>query len=1164
MTDLPASLAYARQWALQNRPAWEGAPQHARAPRRPLPQSMRPAWEGATRPYDMPFTAMHDSRTLPMDPLPRLAQRQQQNDLAQFAMQREAGRNEVNTPPGTYFGQDTLEMTGLPSIARGVGHLRDGEPGEALPEMALGGLGVFGMVGGGGGAHAPPPRIPRIPRTNPVMDMADLGRLASQGFDEADAGFFGRMASDEMPTPEQALGRPLTPDHIWNDPRFTHRLSITSDLEGIKTPEERFHIAGERIEARRAQGGGNDLDNWRGDRAEQLPTLLRREQEIGPGHDVESLITMARNMRNGEFPRALETDLGEYGVGGSQQNTPLLGTPEIGADPMARPTRPGFGQRPPTRTAPNEDRYLFGRLPRQPEAASTRPQATPTRTPDWLVRNPSEEDLARIASRGDEMKYVMDTDGNVYAFSAADGHHNQAMRALRDSGVQVRPLGPGAEVTDPDAAGFIWRNQDGTFTHEDANMVASGPYGAFQQRMRPAPPRISEAPDAGQTVRAYRGASVPYEGNNGAQFWSDDPGIASSNAMGDGANVTRADLALGRTLDVDGRGNIWDNLDPEGIPDEAIRREFAQRIHTMDPSRPNGGYGWFDVRTTDRLGQIARRYGYDSVTLRNVIEGGAPVENGVARPTTTYAIFGDRARFPTSAPSAGSGSTGQFVDIPLNDSRVAGGGGQRAITLPRNPETFNAENAWREGEFLPESGVGGYLQYDPQRWRVSETHLDPDLRSQRLGVQMYEELLARARRAGQPHIESDGYVSPDAQHVYEALERRGYHVIRREGRNGPTYQVETRRTQSPDGGPAQAGRAPLGRGRSKTVYDDPADPARVIVEMPPDPVTEAFLQFSRDAHARGLPFARHLPNPDAVESAGNVVRYRTERLAPNDTRARVGRENGEFFITGVDDAEQSGSIIAAMNALDDHLRRTLPPNTPRHFYDLGPQNFMRRRDGTLVINDPVESTGFTPRTGPNAGASGAGNAAQSARGLDIPLKDGSTVNFRATESTPQLREVHWDILGASYGDDVNALAAQERALRRQVEAPGVQGTPEGDALWRQISDLATRRLNAQVAQGQRQQQRGFVEAFRAVERALGAELDANAGRGVTYYFYPDKAGLEPIYSAWARRFRHHDYRIRADEVGGYYIEPRRPASNAPNAGPPRTPPRPRPPPRRTQ
>lgn len=83
------------------------------------------------------------------------------------------------------------------------------------------------------------------------------------------------------------------------------------------------------------------------------------------------------------------------------------------------------------------------------------------------------------------MKYVMDTDGNIYAFSAADAHHNNAMRALRDNGVNVRSLGAGAEITDPDAAGFIWRNKDGSFAHENANMVESGPYSAFAQRVRP-------------------------------------------------------------------------------------------------------------------------------------------------------------------------------------------------------------------------------------------------------------------------------------------------------------------------------------------------------------------------------------------------------------------------------------------------------------------------------------------------------------------------------------------------------------------------------------------------------------------------------------------------------------------------------------------------------
>lgn len=117
--------------------------------------------------------------------------------------------------------------------------------------------------------------------------------------------------------------------------------------------------------------------------------------------------------------------------------------------------------------------------------ASTASDAGQSATlPDWLVRNPSDDDLARLAELGDEMKYVMDTDGNVYAFSAADGHHNQAMRALRDKGVKVRSLGPGAEVTDPDAAGFIWP-ENGGFVHENSEMIETGPFSAFQQRMRP-------------------------------------------------------------------------------------------------------------------------------------------------------------------------------------------------------------------------------------------------------------------------------------------------------------------------------------------------------------------------------------------------------------------------------------------------------------------------------------------------------------------------------------------------------------------------------------------------------------------------------------------------------------------------------------------------------
>lgn len=133
--------------------------------------------------------------------------------------------------------------------------------------------------------------------------------------------------------------------------------------------------------------------------------------------------------------------------------------------------------------------YNYGRTSQQPAVGSAQ------QLPDWIVRNPTDQQLAQM--QGDELKYVMDTDGNTYAFSAADGHHNQAMRALRDSGVQVRSLGEGAEITDPDAAGFIWRNKDGSFAHENANMVETGPFSAFQQRVAPA--RSSAAPGRSST-----------------------------------------------------------------------------------------------------------------------------------------------------------------------------------------------------------------------------------------------------------------------------------------------------------------------------------------------------------------------------------------------------------------------------------------------------------------------------------------------------------------------------------------------------------------------------------------------------------------------------------------------------------------------------------------
>lgn len=166
---------------------------------------------------------------------------------------------------------------------------------------------------------------------------------------------------------------------------------------------------------------------------------------------------------------------------------------------------------------------------------------------------------------------------------------------------------------------------------------------------------------------------------------------------------------------------------------------------------------------------------------------------------------------------------------------------------------------------------------------------------------------------------------------------------------------------------------------------------------------------------------------------------------------------------------------------------------------------------------------------------------------DLDLGDGNVVNFRAVESDPMHREIHWDISDVrGYGDDVEALAQQERDIRRRLDfTPGLRSTEEGQALQRQVSEIAARRREAQVSDGAGS--KSYVHAFRAVERALNEELSANAGRGVTYEFYPDKAGLQPIYEAWARRFQHPDYRIEKAEVG-YRLVPTNSSRAGPNAG----------------
>jgi len=164
-----------------------------------------------------------------------------------------------------------------------------------------------------------------------------VSQLRRMNLDGNDAQALGGMFDDsgKLVPPEQFLGRPLTPDHIWNDPRFKHRLAMTSDLEGKTAPVDRFRIAGERVEANMPHNEINDLDRWRGDRGEMLDDLIRRERTIDGsygGAPVERPMTMGSIIDMGTDPKLsphydefAQGYLGHFGVGGSAQHAPLLG-----------------------------------------------------------------------------------------------------------------------------------------------------------------------------------------------------------------------------------------------------------------------------------------------------------------------------------------------------------------------------------------------------------------------------------------------------------------------------------------------------------------------------------------------------------------------------------------------------------------------------------------------------------------------------------------------------------------------------------------------------------------------------------------------------------------------------------------------------------------------
>lgn len=389
-----------------------------------------------------------------------------------------------------------LEPTGAPALVRGYRSIEQGRPWqESAGELAMGGLGLLGM-GGVAGSARPRPQLP--PRG--ALSTSDLPtRLPANPPREIGAG-----------------GLPIRPSEPFrnslrggsDDLREAARRPDPAGLPSLRTATQREDWAAQNVKPNRGYEFRGPQDSRYGVTIEDTPqgaqislesrtpdtTQYGRQQRYNAGE--------ARSI----FERAMagvEVDMATRGRSQYVLSIPPGLRPqhrrifEAMAERQARANGwPGYALE--RNTAGDMVlRRIDEASPSSGAEQTGRAAQASGETLDWLgndrlIRNPTEADLTRLAELGDEMKYVMDTDGNVYAFSAADAHHNNAMRALRDNGVTVRSLGPGAEVTDPDAAGFIWRNKDGSFAHEDANMRESGPYSAFQQRMR-GPPKPQQS-----------------------------------------------------------------------------------------------------------------------------------------------------------------------------------------------------------------------------------------------------------------------------------------------------------------------------------------------------------------------------------------------------------------------------------------------------------------------------------------------------------------------------------------------------------------------------------------------------------------------------------------------------------------------------------------------
>ena len=210
-----------------------------------------------------------------------------------------------------------------------------------------------------------------------------------------------------------------------------------------------------------------------------------------------------------------------------------------------------------------------------------------------------------------------------------------------------------------------------------------------------------------------------------------------------------------------------------------------QGAEGLGPVTPRDPINWDDPRT---------RLSADEEEFRRWAGQGPTVSSDIGR--------ADRPAIAGRDPLRGVGDGGPNENRYLFGSPEATNGAEAGASsgLDAGPV---------QGGRLPDTDIGGglrrlgsdeaYIDYraEPyaEEWFVTHQQIDdPAMRGQGLGVSAYEELIGRAREAGASAVVSDTRVSGDARRVYEALRRRGYSVVERDGR----FHVSTadRRTAS--------------------------------------------------------------------------------------------------------------------------------------------------------------------------------------------------------------------------------------------------------------------------------------------------------------------------------------------------------------------------------